>query len=1047
MSLHLENAFENDICSHLGKHGWRYDAPKGKEHAAGYNTPHALYPEDLAEWLEKTQPESWASIQKAQGSNAVESLMARVRKGLATYGTLELLRAGLDVVGVKAKLRFAQFKPAMGMNEHLQTAYDANILRVVRQVRTNHNDVLDVVLFLNGLPVATCELKTDFTQSIKDAMDQYRFDRVPKPAGKAQAEPILSFPEGALVHFAVSNSEVMMTTKLQGAKTYFLPFNLGNDGGAGNPLNPKGHQTAYLWEQVWERHSWLDIIGKYLIAQRDKKHQLKSVIFPRYHQLDATRKLVQAIREEGPGQKYLIQHSAGSGKTNSIAWTAHFLSTLHDADDNKMFSTILVVSDRTVLDSQLQEAIYSFERTKGLVASITGNQQSKSKELAEALEADKRIVVCTIQTFPFALKAVQELSATQNKRFAVIADEAHSSQSGEAASKLKELLNAQELSDLNDGGEVSTEDLLVAQMAGRASDTGITYVAFTATPKAKTLELFGRLPDPTQPPSKTNIPASFHVYSMRQAIEEGFILDVLRNYTPYSLAFKIATTQKELNEQEVEKAEAHRELMKFVKLHPFNIAQKIEIVIEHFLANVAPLLNGHAKAMVIVGSRIEAVRWKEAMDSYIKSSKYSLGTLVAFSPIEHSFEGYPNGVKETDDKLNPTLKGRDIRDAFDSDEFQILLVANKFQTGFDQPLLCGMYVDKKLAGVQAVQTLSRLNRAYNGPYGVKDTTYVLDFNNQPDDIKAAFLPYFETAELSAPSDPNYLGELKAKLDAPGYYDEDDLDQIAKIETTESGTQAHLNSVMTKIAQPLLNEFARFKKQFYNSASQDEETEAQDGMNALLNYKSMLVAYVRGYTFLSQIYDFQNTGYLKRSLLYKHLVRLLEFGKERIKVDISQITLTHHTLKNKGKTNIILGTDGEQLTPAGPTGGSGFDKEKVKLIEVLKQINDLFEGELSDDDKLVYVNNVLMGKLLQSGTLVTQAGNNTREQFNNSPDLHREMVSAVMDAADAHNTMSSQLLNSDESMRRMLHVLLSAGDLYGALRAKHAGSQLTKPSIS
>jgi type I restriction enzyme R subunit len=480
---------------------------------------------------------------------------------------------------------------------------------------------LTLGLFLNGIPVATAELKTNFTQSVEDAIDQYRFDREPRPKGQGSAEPLLSFPNGALVHFAVSNSEVHMTTRLEGAATRFLPFNRGDNGAAGNPPNEQGHRTAYLWEDIWARDSWLEILGRYLVAQKDEKKQIKKIIFPRFHQLDATRKLMAAVLQEGAGGKYLIQHSAGSGKTNSIAWSAHFLADLHNASHEKLFDTVLVVSDRTVLDDQLQEAIFDFERTAGVVATIKGEGASKSAELAAALSGGKKIVVCTIQTFPFALKAVQELAATHGKRFAVIADEAHSSQTGEAAAKLKAVLSAEELQELADGGEISTEDILATQMESRAAESGITYVAFTATPKAKTLELFGRLPNPDLPAGADNLPAPFHVYSMRQAIEEGFILDVLQNYTPYKLAFKLAHDGKELDEKEVERNEALKGIMRWVRLHPYNISQKVQVVVEHFRENVAPLLNGKAKAMVVVGSRIEAVRWRLAIDAYIKAQE------------------------------------------------------------------------------------------------------------------------------------------------------------------------------------------------------------------------------------------------------------------------------------------------------------------------------------------------------------------------------------------------------------------------------------------
>jgi type I restriction enzyme R subunit len=629
MSLHKEINFETDICGHLAAHGWLY----AEGAAQAYDRGRALFSPDVIAWIQITQPKAWDTLTKNHGTQAESVLLDRLRKSLDDRGTLDVLRHGFEMIGLRQTVTLSQFKPALAMNPETLKKYADNRLRVVRQVHySRHNEnCIDLVLFINGLPMATVELKTDFTQSVADAVDQYRFDRHPRPKGQSAAEPLLSFPNGALVHFAVSNSEVHMTTKLVGGATAFLPFNQGDNGAAGNPPNEEGHRTAYLWEKVWQRESWLEILGRYLVTQKDSKKQITKIIFPRFHQLDATRKLLAKVLEEGPGGKYLIQHSAGSGKTNSIAWSAHFLADLHSAEHKKMFDTVLVVSDRTVLDTQLQEAIFDFERTAGVVATIKGESASKSGELAKALSGGKKIVVCTIQTFPFALKAVQELAATQGKRFAVIADEAHSSQTGEAAAKLKAVLSAEELRELNDGGEVSTEDILAAQMVARSADTGITYVAFTATPKAKTLELFGRRPRPDLPASKENLPAAFHVYSMRQAIEEKFILDVLQNYTPYSTAFKLAHNGKEFDDKEVEKNEAIKGIMRWVRLHPYNISQKVQVVVEHFRENVAPLLNGTAKAMVVVGSRLEVVRWKLAIEKYIKGQGYKIGTLVAFS--------------------------------------------------------------------------------------------------------------------------------------------------------------------------------------------------------------------------------------------------------------------------------------------------------------------------------------------------------------------------------------------------------------------------------
>ncbi|MEQ1526525.1 MAG: type I restriction endonuclease [Gallionella sp.] len=1040
-ALHKEIEFENDICAHLAAHDWLH----AENDYAGYDRARALFPADVLAWVQTTQPKAWETLTKNNGAAAEGVLLDRIRKQLDDRGTLDVLRHGVELLGLRQPLSLAQFKPALSMNPELQARYAANRLRVVRQVRYSlHNEnAIDLVLFLNGLPVATVELKSNFTQSVEDAVDQYRFDRHPRPKGQPAAEPLLDFPHGALVHFAVSNSAAMMTTRLLGAATTFLPFNKGDDGAAGNPLNPNGHRTAYLWEEVWARDSWLEIIGRYIVSKRDSKKQIEKVIFPRYHQLDATRKLLTMVLAEGAGQKYLIQHSAGSGKTNSIAWSAHFLADLHDAQHKKLFDSVLVVSDRNVLDAQLQEAIFDFERTSGVVATIKGESASKSKELAEALSGGKKIVVCTIQTFPFALKAVQELAATQGKRFAVIADEAHSSQTGSAAANLKAVLSAEELQELADGGEVSTEDLLAAQMATRANDAGITYVAFTATPKSKTLELFGRRPNPALPAGPENLPAPFHVYSMRQAIEEGFILDVLKNYTPYNLAFKLASDGKEWDETEVERSAAMKGIMRWVRLHPYNISQKVQVVVEHFRENVSPLLEGRAKAMVVVGSRIEAVRWQLAIDQYIKSQNYKIGTLVAFSGEVNDKESGTDPFTENSKTLNPNLKGRDMREAFNTDEYQILLVANKFQTGFDQPLLCGMYVDKRLAGIQAVQTLSRLNRAYPG----KDTTYILDFVNAPEEVLEAFKTYYATATLAGVTDPNLVYDLRAKLDATGHYDDNEVERVVTVEMNPNSAQYELNAALEPVADRLLKRYAAARKAWQDAqALKDAKAvqAAQDEMNALQLFKRDLDTFMRVYAFLSQIFDYGNTAIEKRAIFFRRLLPLLEFGREREGVDLSRVVLTHHKLKNQGKRTLPLGV-GEPLPPlTDPGSGQLQEKEKARLAEIIEKVNTLFDGELSDEDKLVYVNHVLKGKLLESDILVQQANNNTKEQFSNSPDLATEIMNAVMDALSAHTTMSKQALDSEKVRSGLKDVLLGPAQLYEALRSKdQAGTSLGK----
>jgi type I restriction enzyme R subunit len=1041
MNLHKEISFEDEICGHLFVHGWLF----AEGDASHYDRLRALFPLDLIAWIQTTQSTAWETLKQNHGAGAEGVLLDRVRKQLDDRGTLDVLRHGIELIGLRQPIALAQFKPALAMNPEIIERYSVNRLRVVRQVRYSlaSENCFDLVLFLNGLPVATVELKTDFTQSIGDAIDQYRFDRHPRPKGRS-AEPLLNFPSGALVHFAVSNSEVHMTTQLAGAATRFLPFNKGDHGAKGNPLNPKGHRTSYLWEEVWQRESWLEIIGRYLVTQRDDKKKITSVIFPRYHQLDVTRKLQAKVLEEGAGGKFLIQHSAGSGKTNSIAWSAHFLADLHTEKNEKLFSTVIVVSDRNVIDAQLQDALFDFQRTTGVVATIKSEGASKSGQLAEALSAGKKIIVCTIQTFPFALEEVRKVAATEGKRFAVIADEAHSSQTGEAAAKLKLVLSPEELAELGDGGEVGTEDMLAAQMAARANDTGITYVAFTATPKAKTLELFGRPPKPDLPVDGNNPPAPFHVYSMRQAIEEGFILDVLKNYTPYRLAFRLANNGKEWDDKEVERAAALKGIMRWVRLHPYNIIQKVQIVVEHFRENVSPLLEGRAKAMVVLGSRIEAVRWQVTIDKYIKSRGYKIGTLVAFSGEVSDRELGSDAVTENSKMLNPGLNGQDIRDAFKGDDFQILLVANKFQTGFDQPLLCGMYVDRRLAGIQAVQTLSRLNRAHPS----KDTTYVLDFVNSSEEVLAAFKTYYDIAELESVTDPNLVYDLRQKLDASGHYDEFEVERVMRVELNPKAKQGDLIAAIEPVADRLLKRFKQAQEKLFAAQAKRDGEAAEDAnseINALILFKADMGAYQRMYSFLSQIFDYGNSAVEKRFIFYRRLIPLLEFGREREGIDLSKVMLTHHNLKELGQLLPLQGQDAPKLRGFDEAGsGSIHEKEKARLAEIISKVNDLFEGDITDDDQLVYVNNVIKGKLLESKDLVLQANNNTKAQFANSPTLSKEIMNAVMDALAAHSTMSKQAIDSEKVREGLKDVLLGPAQLYEALRDRASGDEY-KPS--
>ncbi len=683
---------------------------------------------------------------------------------MRTFGTLGVLRHELRDRGTRFNL--CQFKPEHNLNPDTLARYKKNRLRVVPELvyspwATGEHEAetgvrakkwrIDLVLFVNGLPIATLELKSEFKQAVQNAIKQYKTTRPPVDPITKKPEPLLTFKRGALVHFAVSQYEVYMATHLNGDETFFLPFNKGTkDGGEGNdvPDDKDQYATDYLWNEVLLPDNLLNILARFVHLQIEEKEdwegrksKKETLIFPRYHQWDVVNKLVSDAHLNGPGHKYLIQHSAGSGKSNSIAWTAHQLSSLYDDKGNKQFDSVIIVTDRTVLDDQLQDTIYQFEHTDGVVGRINRKEGegSKSEKLAAALENSQPIIIVTIQTFPYVLKAIENSTCLKERHYAIIADEAHSSQTGSTARQLKEVLMIDAKGDGDE--ELTTEDILDAAVASRRASSNLSYFAFTATPKTKTLELFGRLPDPDEPPSKTNKPVAYHVYSMRQAIEEGFILDVLKNYTNYKVAYNLAQ-RIEAADEEVESKKAKVKLNQWVRLHDYNISQKVQVIIEHFKNNVMGLLDGQAKAMVVTSSRKEAVRFKLGFDKYIAKKKGEKGyqriyAMVAFSGEVEFNEKDPSvegllGEKFTENNMNPGLKKRDMRKAFDSSDYQVMIVANKFQTGFDQPKLCAMYVDKKLGGVECVQTLSRLNRMYPGK--AETGTFILDFFNDPDSL-------------------------------------------------------------------------------------------------------------------------------------------------------------------------------------------------------------------------------------------------------------------------------------------------------------------------
>lgn len=994
-----EVVFEDELCQYLADHGWLYSP-----NDSGYDRERALFPADVWGWLEDTQPNALDKLRALHNGSTAQTLLDRIVKLMEKDGALAVLRHG--VKHLNATFDLFQPRPANQLNPQLWERYRQVRFRVMRQVHysVSNQNAIDLVLFVNGLPVATLELKTDFTQSIQHAIHQYQMDRLPKDSGTKKAEPLLTFKRGALVHFAVSTEEVWMTTELRGPQTRFLPFNLGFNGGRGNPPNSHGYRTAYLWEEILDRDTWSDIIARYIHLEHTetphsgKAHVSERLIFPRIHQWQAVHRLVAAAAFEGPGHTYLIQHSAGSGKTNSIAWVAHQLASLHNGANQKIFDSVIVITDRTVLDRQLQDAIFQFEHKHGFVQRIRDEDGTKSKQLIEALSTAAPIIIVTLQTVPFVLEAMRSAHALKDRHFAVIVDEAHSSMTGASATRLKQVLGSGDVP--LDDDEVSAEDLLLAEQAGRKLPSNTSFFAFTATPKAKTIELFGTLPDPSRPPADDNRPAPFHVYTMQQAIEEGYILDVLQNYTPYKLAWKLAHNGQEYTDQTVDETEGLKQIGRWVRLHPYNIAQKVQIIVEHFRHNVAPRLEGQAKAMVVTSSRKEAVRYKLALDQYIRARGYAdVSALVAFSGEVSDPDSGSETFSET--SMNPRLKGRDIRDAFDTPEYNVLLVANKYQTGFDQPKLMAMYVDKKLAGVAAVQTLSRLNRTYPG----KDQTFVIDFVNEPSVILESFAPYYRDAQLGGVSDPNVLHDLQAKLDSAGIYFASEVIGFCAVLFDPQGKQADLQRWM----QPAVDRF-QTRYEAAGKTGDAAETEALD------LFRRDLGRYTRAYEFLAQIFDYQDTSLEEHYHFLKLLARLLRDTLMHQRIDLSGVHLTHYRLTRQDPPAMDLGGNISPLRPVSAAGtGTARDPDLIALSDLITLVNDLFEGELTDADRVAYVDHVV-GKLLENEMLAAQAQHNTKEQFALGA-FDQMLEEAIIEGLNHYQVMASQVLGNEATKAR------------------------------
>jgi len=1032
-----ELVFQNTVIDHMKAAGWLVGSSDSYDRAA------ALYTEDVLAYAQDATPDAWAKFSKHNPKDAQQALVRSVARALDKNGTLSVLRHGYKDKGTR--LRLCQFKPDHDLNPDTLKRYELNRLRVVPELTYSpHNPEsgrLDLALFVNGIPVATLELKSSFKQSVANAKRQYRLDRNPKDPATKKPEPLLTFKRGALVHFALSQDEAWMTTRLSGKQTHFLPFNRGTaDGGSGNPIPADGgFPTQYLWQDVFQPDALLHILGRFIhlevkqeVDAKGKKIKKETMIFPRYHQWDVVKKLVDTVRHEGTGHTYLVQHSAGSGKSNSIAWTAHQLSSLYNADGEQVFDSVIVVTDRTVLDNQLQETIYQFDHAEGVVQRIKRDEGegSKSDKLAAALTSKARIIIVTIQTFPFVLDQIRGSTTLAGRSYAVIADEAHSSQTGSSARKLKEVLLAEQI---DEDEELTAEEVMQLSLQARKGSERISYLAFTATPKAKTIELFGRRPDPDMPASKENIPQAFHVYSMRQAIEEGFILDVLKNYTTYKVAYQLGQVQGK--DHEVEGKKASRQLAKWVRLHPHNISQKVAIVIEHFRDHVKHLLDGKAKAMVVTGSRKEVVRYKLAFDKYIAEKGYKdIQAMVAFSGKVSDPKIGPEDF--TENNMNPGLKGRDMRKAFDTDEYQVMLAANKFQTGFDQPKLCAMYVDKRLAGVECVQTLSRLNRTC----GAGKRTFILDFVNDPDEILEAFKPYYRTAQLSDISDPNLVHELEDKLRDAQIFEWHEVEQLAQAYFDPHGTQEQLVAACapgrerfrvrweaaTKHINLLHEELAQIDPDnaVERGKIEHEIKEQKQHLAELEAFKKDLGSFIRYYEFISQIIDFDDVELEQLCVYARHLLPLLRTENLSDPVDLDGVVLTHYRARNKGRVQLVLERgEVEYLQPVSEIGqGKARDDEDVWLSEIIAKLNDLFAGEELTDKDMVNYMHTIADKVRENETVMDQLRNNTREQAMLG-DFPRAVQDAVLDSRSAHEKQAVKLLSSDDAAAVFKDLLL------------------------
>ncbi|MDQ3800402.1 MAG: DEAD/DEAH box helicase family protein [Acidobacteriota bacterium] len=974
--IHTENTFEEAITDYLVTHGWH------SGNKADFDAKLALDKKAVLDFIKDSQADKWKRFVGFYAKDAEDKFFSRLVKELDLRGMLDVIRHGITDSGIKFKL--AYFKPDSNLNPETLELYEKNKLYCTRQVKfsPDNNKIIDLLLSVNGLPVATAELKNQFTgQNVQHALRQYREDRDPR-------ELIFQFKnhaKRALVHFALDSDEVYFTTRLDNKQTRFFPFNKGFEKGAGNPPNPNGYKTAYFWEEILQKDDWLEIIGRFIHLQTDEYRvdgrlfKKYAMIFPRYHQLDAVRKLAKDSKANGAGKNYLIQHSAGSGKSNSIAWLAYRLSSLYDENDKRIFDSVIVVTDRNVLDQQLQNTIYQFEHKQGVVEKI----DKDSSQLAEAIINGKNIIITTLQKFPFALEHIAD---APNRSYAVLIDEAHSSQGGKASRKMNEVLanvsleEAEKLESDTEDEENETDDFIRETIRKQGRQPNVSTYAFTATPKPKTLEVFGVRDEQGKP-------NPFHLYSMRQAIEEGFILDVLKNYVTYKQFYQLSKNIED--DPEISKRKATKAIARFVSFHSYIISQKTEVMVEHFRQVVMKKIGGKAKAMVVTSSRKHALRYFEEFKKYIKENGYSeIKPLVAFSGTVFD-DYYSEGKTET------ALNGfgeKELPERFAADEYKVLLVADKYQTGFDQPLLHTMYVDKRLSGVKAVQTLSRLNRTHAG----KEDTFVLDFVNEREDILKSFQPYYELTTMNETTDPNHLYDLKNKLDASGVYHQSEVDSFAQVfyKPGSNGFHAQEQGNLYRFIDPAIIRYTDIK-----------EEEKQD------EFKGSLKSFVNIYSFISQIMPFQDV----------ELEKLFSFGRllltrlpktdisERLKLD-NEVDLQYYRLTKIAEDDLVLKIRGENaLKPATEAGIKRTEDEKEKLSTIINVLNDKYGTDFTEADKLFF--DQIEAELYSDEDLKQWAVNNPPDAFKFPFD--EMFISKLIERMDSNGEIFEKIMSNPE----------------------------------